>query len=146
NGETSISVGVTFADADPLRAADRDFVEERRDQVINGPVLALLKRSPQAGSTTNIASADGAPLVLKSGQSLPSSITSLPHGYSGLTQASAAELIANSGRYNTELFDSTQTGGGLSSLLGGNQELSLTSTLRHRITSTLEAFLELSSH
>ncbi|MEJ1962127.1 MAG: hypothetical protein WDO56_11530 [Gammaproteobacteria bacterium] len=85
----------------------------------------------------------GAPLALLNGTPLNSTFTSVPVGYGGAGTDGGAALVANAGKYNLNLADTAQLGGGGNrSLLGATEIKSTTATIRRSFTSRIDAFLD----
>jgi len=128
--------------------------------------------SPARGATTNVSSVasfgivpEGTPgatcipglfcfasvapeLTLKpqfGGASLGSSITSVPVNYAGIQSDAGAGLIANAGRYNLDFANGEQLGGGkLAAVRGGPRVGTINFTLRQKVTSNLDSFVDVS--
>ncbi|MGH7946257.1 MAG: TonB-dependent receptor, partial [Opitutaceae bacterium] len=126
---------------------DRDFNRRGRATVLanNANNYAVFKRGVTLplGSTTNIESATGANLTLKSnGASLGSPRTFVPPGYAGPTDGGAA-MVANAGRFNLDLSnDAVIFNGGRHSLLVAPRSEAVTATIRRQFSPRVQVFAE----
>lgn len=154
-GDTSFQLSGSYSDRDSLTAGERSFVTDYRvrrqeDQIARIPDVYYNAANPVLGATTNISSVrlgTVAPnLVLKpefGGIDLNSPITSVPSDYAGVRSDHGAALVERAGKYNVELAQSPQFGGGTgASLIGGPTVASLDLTVRRRIGTRIDAFVE----
>lgn len=158
---TNVLLSGSYSDSDPLFLRDRPFAIQRRAGVFeNDPTTAIVAASPPLGATTNVSSvpqldfarflATGeivftkSSLVLKDGTSLNSPITFIPRGYSGFSSDGGAALLQNAGSYNLEWANTAQSGGGGNvSLRNAPTTRSMSATIRHQFTESIEGFLDL---
>lgn len=103
DGKTTILLSASYAEQNSLLQQDRGFSKRLNDAILLHQPSALLSAAfPTAGRTTNIGSANGQNLTLKSnGTSLGSLITYVPYGYAGTDGGLA--FIANAGKFNLDL-------------------------------------------
>lgn len=148
-GRTQLLISGSYTDQNDLLVSDRDFVQRGRRRILENNPGFFLGSSPPFGSTTNIASADGSNLTLKSGTALNSPITYVPPGYSGAASDGGAAFLANAGQYNLGISNNlgaTSRGwGGRGGLLAPPTVKSLTASIRREFTANLEIFLEMSA-
>lgn len=145
DGKTSLSVAGSYRDGDRLHTGDRDFLRRARERfVANNPAVILPPAVPPLGATSNIRSVNGANLTLKQGSTpLNSSFTSVPAGYAGIAGDNGMALLANAGRYNLDLADSPQVGGGSHhSLMHDPTTRALMLTLRQEFHPRVKGFVE----
>ena len=162
-GKTSFTAAASYSDRNTLRAGQRDFYADYRRrsdenarryglaQYLNGGV-------PTLGATTNISSlaafdpatgtAVAPELVLKAqygGLGIGAPITSVPLSCSTgqIGSECLTGLQENAGRYNADLAETQQLGGRSAALLNDPSIQSLSLTLRHSFSKTVEAFLSL---
>lgn len=165
DGRTSILFSGSYSDSSPVLLRDRRFYGEYRDRfyanLAADPDSILGNGTPPLGATPNISAAPAFDfdhfletgeirfsvpnLTLKSGVPLNATRTFVPAGYGGAGADDGAALLGNAGRYNLDLADTAQFGGGRSSLLGGPETRSLSTTVRQQLWEGAEAFLELSA-
>ncbi len=143
DGKTNLLVSAAYADSEALSVGDRDLVQRGRARLLAntpGTFANLL------GATTNISSTNGSVLTLLpayGGGSIGSNKTFVPYGYAGPGSDNGAGLIANAGRYNLDLPDLAQNGGGRRQTLQIQPRMkSVLGTLRHAFTPKLNVFLE----
>lgn len=145
-GKTSIMLSGAYSETNTLYVADRDYQRAARALAIqNDPAGFYNALSPPLGATTNIRSTTGVPLRLKTaygGALLPSSFTSVPYGYAGVTSDNGAALVANAGSYNLDLADTSQASGARRALLNAPTKKSFSTSARHQFTERLDAFAE----
>jgi iron complex outermembrane receptor protein len=143
SGKTSVLLTATYFDRQNLQSRDRDFRPRGVNHILRNNSALLLGNVffPPTGSTSNIRSATGANLTLKStGASLSSPNTFAPAGYAA-TDGGAA-LVANAGGFNWNLADSTVGDGGHRALRAPSERYSVNLTLRQSILKNLEAYVE----
>ncbi len=145
SGRTNIMFAGSYLDAASLPVADREFLQHGRDRIVaQNPAFFRSSPTPPVGRTSNIRSATGANLTLKSGGALNSPITFVPEGYAGPAADLGAALLSNAGQYNFELANTAQlSGGALGGLLNSPTIDSFMTTIRHEFTSRVRAFLDL---
>jgi iron complex outermembrane recepter protein len=158
-GKTGVTLAASFSDKHALRVGDRDLQERARAHLIaNNPdaVYGSLA-TPPLGGTTNIHSAPvfdancfcmlpGGPLTLKpeyGGAALGQAFTSVPVGYTGVTSDNGAGLVDRAGSYNLDLANTAQAGAARQSLVNAPIVKAATATVRHELSSRLQAFVEL---
>ncbi|HEY0339822.1 MAG TPA: TonB-dependent receptor, partial [Steroidobacteraceae bacterium] len=143
-GKTNVLFSGSISRSGLLEVQDRDFYQRGIDSILaNNPSLILGSSSPPLGSTPNIRSSNGSNLTLKNCTSLNSPITFVPVGYAGIASDNGAGLIANAGRYNLNLANSGQLGGGAQSdILGASRAKSLMGTVRRQFTPWFQAYLD----
>ncbi len=143
-GRTSISLTGSYADSNPLLAQERALVERGRAWILErNPMSFYGSQQPPLGRTSNVRSADGSNLVLDGGMVLNSPFSFVPEDYAGRSSDGGLGLAANAGRYNLDLADSAQTGGGRSALLSATRVKSAMMSVRREFTPGVSAFLEL---
>lgn len=97
------------------------------------------------GTTSRVDSADGSPLVLKTGDTLSSSFLFMPAGYRSLEEDGPAPLIANAGKLDPDSPDTAQAYLGRRMLLNRRPDTQVLQTeIRHALSSYAEAYLDLS--
>ncbi len=155
DGRTNITLSVSYRDSESLLYKDRpELVQRGISRILEtSPSLLYGAASPFAfGATPNITSQNGAELVFKDGTplggtGLGSSLTYIPVGTSPATSLAQlqADLLANAGRQNTSLADSTSGSlGGLLRPFGWSGEAkSATGAIRRQMTERLELVAEL---
>lgn len=143
-GKTNVIFAASFADRNALLVHDRNSIRERRAEVLaRSPSFWLSRTTPPLSNTTNIISANGAPLTLKDGTPLNSTYTFVPVGYAGVGTDQGAALVANAGRFNPDLTPGGQTlGGGGESLLNAPDVRSASVSVRRQMGAGWEVFLE----
>jgi outer membrane receptor protein involved in Fe transport len=148
-GKTNLMLTFSHADSNELLRKDRDLDRDGYARVVanhggDPRALDLYQFYPPLGATTNIESADGSPLVLKNGMPVGSNITYVPPRYAGVAADGGAALIANAGKYNTDLSDvaTYSWGGGGAALVKLPQIDSGMLTIRREISSWLQGFLD----
>jgi len=135
--KTNLLLAGSYSDASVLTVAERDFFRGGRQRILENNPSFFLTGAPPVGATTNIRSLDGAPLF---GAGSPN-ITHVPVGYAG--GGGLAPLQQNAGSYNFDLAETSQpVGGARSGLVNAPTNESLTATLRHELTASLQGFLE----
>lgn len=146
-GRTNVLLAASWSDAGMLRVGDRDFVQRGRAAIFsNNPSFFNSAANPPTGTSSNIRSVDGSSLVLDNGTALGSSITHVPLGYAGVSSDNGAALAAAAGRYNLDLPDSAQPGGGRRlALLSAPETESLTATVRRSFSPSLDGFLDVTA-
>lgn len=151
DGKTHLMIGARYSEADPLLNRDRPELFERglRRVMQNNPSLLLSPTAPFVGATPNIASVNGANLVLRpqyGGTNLGSNITYVPTGTSAATSAATlgAGLLANAGSYNLDMADAVSNGGRglLSPVVGAPETKSVIASGRRQMSDRVEAFME----
>jgi iron complex outermembrane receptor protein len=122
-GRTDVSFSASYRDSDPVLQGDRDLYADGIQHVLSSTPNYFSTGSysnlPILGSTANIHSANGTPLVFKDGTPLGAPITYAPAGYPGFALGGAAPLIANAGRYNYNLAPTAD--GALAPLILGSK-------------------------
>ncbi len=84
SGRTNLLFAGSYVDAASLRVEDREFIQEGRRRILaQNPAFFYTSPIPPLGRTTNIRSATGANLTLKTGAALSSPLTYIPQGYGG---------------------------------------------------------------
>jgi iron complex outermembrane recepter protein len=145
-GKTNISFSGTWQDTDPLFIRDRDYFDAARQRAYAlDPALYFKADTPPLGSTPNIHSVHGENLTLKpqyGGGSLGSSYTFLPSGYRGAALDGVGGLIANAGKYNYDLVDSSGQGGRNQELVAGSKLLSGTVAIRREMAHWLRLYVQ----
>jgi iron complex outermembrane recepter protein len=147
-GRTDVLFAGSYSDADALLMEDRGFFARGRAHVLaNNPAAIFSAQNPPLGATVNIRSSTGANLTLKNGGgALNSPFTYVPRGYTGPASDNGAALRENAGQYNHELANTAQgLGGGRVGLLNAPTVKSGMLTIRREMTSSLQAFLDLSA-
>ena len=141
NGKTNVMLAASWSDGDVLTVRDRDFVQRGRTTILaNNAAFILDNNNPPLGSTPNIGSADGSPLF---GPGTPN-ITFVPVGYAG--NGGLAPLQVNAGKYNLNLANTAQSGGGGKlGLTNAPTVESLNATIRRQFTPSLAVFLDLAA-
>lgn len=147
-GRTQVMLTAAHAEADRLKVGDRDFAARSRAlQLANNPNVAAFTTasSPPLGSTANIRSANGTPLVLDAqfgSVPLNSAITHIPFGYTGPASDNGAALVANAGRYNLDISNDIN---GLQQTLRATPTTdSVSMSIRREFGSRLQAFMDVS--
>jgi iron complex outermembrane recepter protein len=150
DGRTHMLVSASWSDSNKLLVGDRDFVQRARNELYARNPAAFLSHTlgPPAAHLTNLR--NGAPLVngvrpnlvLKNGVSLGSAFTFIPAGYAGPASDGGVALIANAGKYDITLPDTTE--GARRSLLAAPTRRSIALNARRNFGSSLEAFIDLS--
>lgn len=142
-GKTNVMIAASYADQDAIFVRDRDFYRHGRETILaNNPSFFFAASTPPLGGTTNIRSANGTNLVLRTGVRLNSPITSVPPGYQGPSTDRGAALVANAGTYNFSLADSAQVVGGKQSLINNPTTESGILTIRHDFSPAVSGFVE----
>ena len=158
---TQLTFAISGSSADDLLSRDRDFAAKSRAlQLANNPDYYLGAPRPPLGALPNISTRPVfdldhflqtgqirfvAPnLVLDDGTELGSPITTVPEGYLGASSDGGAALVANAGLFNYALDENSRTfrGGGGQPLVTAVDRLSVSSTLRRRMTDRLELYGE----
>ncbi|MBL8267278.1 TonB-dependent receptor domain-containing protein, partial [Steroidobacter sp.] len=148
DGKTHVLLAAHYSEAEALLNRDRPELLQRGLDTINSNSPTFFSSgSPFSGGTTpNIASVSGNPLVLRpeyGGGSLGSRITYIPTGASGATAATAlgAGLLADAGNYNYDLGETADGRRGLNGqALGAPTVKSALMTLRRAWGERLETF------
>lgn len=149
-GKTNLMISASWAETEDLLTRDRHFTRRALETVLqNNPASIYGAVAPILGATTNIRSANGTPLTLKSnGQSLGSPITSVPYGYGGPGSDGGTAFLTNAGKYNLDLPRTAQTipsAGASRPLLSSPTIKSAIGTLKHSFSSWLDAYAEFSA-
>jgi len=144
DGKTNMMLTGAYSETNPLAQADRDFYDRGIARVLaNNPSFLLNATTPPIGATANIRSTNGSNLTLKTGAALNSPITFAPYGYLGGPSDGGAGLVANAGRYNFDLANTAQNGGGGRwIILSGARTASAGGTIRRDFTSRLSAYVD----
>ncbi len=148
NGRTSIMLTGSYQESDPLLVGDREelFRPARQLFYSNNRAGVYAGFYPPPGYTTNIKSASGADLVLKStGQSLGSPVASVPVGYAGPASDGGAAFMGTAGTYNIDLPD-TAIYGTRNAVLSNPTVRAANVSLRREFTDRVEAFVDLSHY
>lgn len=153
-GKTTLTLNGQWSDSQPLLLQDRLGLFRRGMDIVlrNDPsVFSSQIFNPFLGATPNIISSGGStPLVLKSawgGSALGSTSTFVPAGTSSTTSATTlgSTLLANAGKQNLDLPDSTQTPTGLRRQFGVTVKTkSFQAGLRRRMAANLDFFADFS--
>lgn len=107
-GKTRVAITASRSQANPLLEADRGFAERARALALaNAPELVYAYANPRPSSLTNISSLDGKNLTLLDGTDVGSRITHVPAGYAGWKGDGGRGLVANAGRYDMSLPNTT---------------------------------------
>lgn len=150
DGATSVLASASVADSNVLLARDRHFPQRGRNAIwINHPSYFLPPSGlPPLSSRPNIASADGADLVLDDGTPLGAAFTSVPQGYQGVQSDNGRALLQRAGQYDWDLSNTAAA----SRVSGGRQELytqpasrSGSLSIQHRHDDSLQLFADLSA-
>jgi iron complex outermembrane receptor protein len=150
NAQTSLTFSASRSQSGDLLTEDRNFLADGRRRILDNDASAVLDSFfPPLGATTNIRDVAGGNLNLKpsfGGGALGSPFTSVPYNYGGPASDNGAGLIASAGRYNLDLADTAQSGGGgLRSLLNTPTITSGDLALRHTFTPWLDGLFEVSA-
>ncbi len=143
DGKTSVLLTATYFERNNLQSRDRGFRPRGVNHILaNNPAFLLGNVFfPPTGATSNIRSATGVNLTLKStGTSLNSPNTHVPPGYSG--GDGGAALVANAGTFNWSLADSAVSDGGHRSLRAPSERYSANVTIRHSFFRGLDGYVE----
>lgn len=143
SGKTSVLVTATYFDRNSFQGRDRGFRPRGVKHILaNNPAFLLGNVFfPPTGATSNIRSATGANLTLKStGASLNSPNTYVPAGYAANDGGSA--LLANAGGFNWDLADSAVGDGGHRALRAPTERYAANVTVRHSFLRNLDGYLE----
>jgi iron complex outermembrane receptor protein len=143
SGKTSVLVTATYFDRNSFQSRDRGFRPRGIKHILaNNPAFVLGNIFfPPTGATSNIRSATGANLTLKStGASLNSPNTHVPAGYAG--NDGGAALLANAGGFNWDLADSAVSDGGHRALRAPTERHAVNVTVRHSFFRNLDGYLE----
>jgi outer membrane receptor protein involved in Fe transport len=153
-GRTHITVAASTSRATSLLVGDRDFTTRGLElKLHNNPedIESIFSAVP-LGATPNVFSSFGVPLVLDEiygGTALisnitgqPTLVTHLPMGYAGPASDGGAALLANAGRYNTDL-PAGMGGAGLGLVATPTVE-SATLSARREFSEHIEAFVDAS--
>jgi iron complex outermembrane recepter protein len=144
DGKTSLLLGASHSDSNPLLVQDRSFGQRGLAlQFANNPTSIFNATIPPVAATPNIRSSTGANLVLKTGVALNSPRTFIPAGYAGVTTDQGAALVANAGRYN--LSSSGDANGSARSLLNHPRHTSYKMSVRRQFNIRLQLFLDVFS-
>ncbi len=142
NGKTDVLFAGSASDSNPLLTEDREFFDRGVINVLaNNPTYFSSMFLPPVGSTTNIISANGTPLVLKNNTPLNSTTTHIPDGYAGPAGDQGQALVANAGKYNLATAHTVMSG--TYPLLNAPQVQTLMLTVRQQLSNRMEGFLEL---
>lgn len=153
DGRTNLLFAAHLADSDAPLVGDRQEIWKRgRDRAYaNSPGFVVRTSSPfYVGSTTNVASATGANLTLKSdfgGYDLGSPITHVGSGISASTAPAqmGLDLLANAGSYDLNAPPTAQALTGLLNQAGtAPRGEAYLATIRRQMTDSLELFAEVS--
>ncbi|MBL8266263.1 TonB-dependent receptor, partial [Steroidobacter sp.] len=143
-GKTHISFSAMHGDADTLTNADRPELLQRGVNTIvrNNPGLLYSRTSPFFGATTNIgAAAANTNLTLDDGTPLNSAITHIPAGYTA--GSNPAALVANAGRYNTTLPNTSHATTGARRTIGSAPTLdTFMASFQREMTDSLNVFAD----
>ncbi len=147
-GRTNVTISGSYQDFDALTRSDRS-------RLLDGYLARVAERAPGllyapnspylGGSTPNIASANGSPLILDDGTALGSPLTYVPAGTSNATPLSQlySGLAANAGRQNlTSPNTADYSNGQLRSLTHLGHSKAALAAVRHKLTDRLELFAE----
>lgn len=142
DGRTNLSASLTYREASPLQAGDRDFIARGYDH-IRATGSPYFDQTLILGATPNIRSQNGSVLTLDpafGGGSLGSNRTFVPYGFRGIGQDGVAPLVANAGRYNLDLARNSLGEG--ATLTSGEETLGGSFAARHELTSWLRIYGE----
>ena len=157
-GRTSVLFNASYSDAAPLRERDRSYIATRRQQVYGALDFSdpFNTSSPLLGRTTNIRSFTDnfdpdtgdylgvAPLTLKDGTPLNSTITSVPTGYSGAASDGGRAFLQNAGHFNLALAKTAEMPDSENvSLLNNPTVRSATLTVQQQLPAGFSAFVDL---
>lgn len=146
-GRTSLLFAGSYSDSATLDAQDRDLIKRGRLQLFANNLAGYTGVfTPILGATSNIRTASPA-LVLKpqyGGTNLGSNITFVPYGYTGIQSDNAAALVTNAGRYNFDLANTAQRGGGGRIPYSNDPtRRSVNLTLRHEVSNRTNVFADI---
>lgn len=144
-GKTNLLLMASYSDANPLSQGDRDFYAKGVARVLaNNPTAFSAATTPLLGATPNIRSTNGSNLTLKiTGVSLNSPTTFVPYGYTGIASDQGAALVANAGKYNFDLADTSNSPSGRRwSILSASETAAFGATLRRQFSPWLNAYLD----
>jgi outer membrane receptor protein involved in Fe transport len=145
HGKTSVLFAASYADSNRLLVQDRNFYQRGIKLTLANNPDYIYGSGPPLGRTTNLNSGTGANLVLKpayGGTNLGSSITYIPIGYAGAASDHGAGLVANAGKFNLDLADTTEADAGRSALLNDPVTESFSATVRRQFTPWLQGFVD----
>ncbi len=149
-GRTNVLLTGSYSDADPMLRGDRPQIARKGIETVlrNYPALLYSNASPfNAGATTNIASANGSPLIFRDGTPLGSSYTNVPANIAPDSPLASlnAGLLANAGSYNLNLPDTSNYYTGSRFYMGSAPTVkSFQASIRRKMTEHIEAFVEFS--
>lgn len=137
-GRTQLTVSGSYQRSQDLQFKDRDFIQRARTQIATNNPAGLVTSGvvPPLGYTTNIRSLDGSPLF---GPGTPN-FASVPVGYAG--GGGLNPFSATAGRFNLDLANTADSTGGRRDLLPNETDISLFSTIRHDLNSSITLFLD----
>lgn len=146
-GRTNLLLVGNYSDSNTLRVGDRDLIQQYTVRRVNNNPSSNFASFPPLASTPNIRSTTGENLILDDGTALNSFFTSVPSGYGGFATDNGAALVTNAGRYNLQLANTVQQGGGFApgerfTVLTVPTIKSLMGTLRHDFSERLQVFLD----
>lgn len=143
-GRTHISMSALYSETETLTNADRPQLLQRGVDTIlrNNPELLYSRTNPFFGATTNIgAVAANTNLTLRNGTPLGSAITHLPVGFTAASDPTL--LLANAGRYNTDLPNSSHPTTGRRRAVGSAPELgTVMGSLQREMSDSLNVFAD----
>ncbi len=144
---TSVLLSGSYSDSNPLLVRERDFTRRGRAlNLQNNRAFLLGGQANIFGATPNIRSRNGMNLALKDGTmggaDIGHRVTYVPVGYPGISSDGGAALAANGGMFNFDIPDDVR--GQRRSLLTHPTTESLSLSVRHELTRTLEAFADFS--
>lgn len=140
---TSVLWSVAHSTQDELLTGDRDFARKARQLLVqNNPDAVFDQPFGPVGSTPNIGSLDGNPLVLDDGTPLNSNITYVPYGYGGPTADGGQALVQNAGQYNLDLPNDIT--GNKNALVNAPDVTSASLYLNHTLIEKIEILLDTS--
>jgi iron complex outermembrane recepter protein len=143
-GRTNLLVMASYSDANSLSQGDRDFYSRGVARVLaNNPTAFSAATTPILGATPNIRSTNGSNLTLKTGAALNSPITFVPYGYTGIASDEGAALVANAGRFNLDLANTSNSPSGRRwSILSASESAAVGATLRRQFSPWLNAYVD----
>lgn len=138
-GRTRVSFSAAHKSGSPILVGDRSWTEQARaTRLANAPGQYFNPTTPPLGSTPNIRSANGSPLVLLDGRTLNSNVTYVPLGY--VAGDSLQGFIDNAGKYNLALADNAL--GARRALRTDPKTLSFALGIRQEVTDWLDLYLD----
>ncbi|MBS0481719.1 MAG: TonB-dependent receptor [Proteobacteria bacterium] len=138
-GKTRVTFSAAIKRGDPILNGEVPWVAQARAiRLANAPEQYYSVSTPPLGSTPNIRSTNGVPLVLKDGRALGSSFTFVPIGY--VAGNSLQGFIDNAGKYNLTLPDNAL--GDRMALRTAPRTWSVALGVRQEITDWLDLYVD----